>query len=98
MIHPLYYVAALSDPFVTVGILMQVWWLLSRMALFRVADLSFVVPVTAIGYLLSSLLGKFFLHEILTPSRWTGIGLICGGSLIVSRTRTSTTKVRPVKP
>jgi uncharacterized membrane protein len=89
--NPLLYAEAVFDPFVAAGVLMQIWWLLSRMALLSFADLSFVVPVTAAGYMLSSLLGKFFLHEILTPSRWMGIVLICIGSALAGGDRQNTT-------
>jgi len=90
-LNPLNYVTAIFDPFVAGGVLMQIWWLLSRMALLSFADLSFVLPVTAIGYMLTSLLGKFFLHETLTPSRWAGILLICAGSFLVGSARRNTT-------
>lgn len=91
MINPLAYVASLFDPFVASGVGMQIWWLLARMRLFSLADLSFVIPITAIGYVLTSLLGKFFLHEIISPARWSGILLVCAGSLLVAGTRRNTT-------
>jgi uncharacterized membrane protein len=90
-LNPFLYVASLFDPFVAAGVLLQIWWLLSRMRLFSTADLSFVIPVTAVGYVLTSLLGKFFLHEIVTPVRWSGIALVCVGSMLVAGTRRSTT-------
>lgn len=89
--NPLIYVNAILDPFVAGGVLLQVWWLLSRMALLGVADLSFVLPVTALGYMMTSLLGKFFLHEILTPTRWAGIVLVSIGSMLVGGDRRNTT-------
>ncbi len=92
--NPLLYAEAVFDPFVAAGVLLQIWWLLSRMALLSFADLSFVVPVTAAGYMLSSLLGKFLLHEILTPARWAGIVLICAGSALAGSDRPNTTKGR----
>ena len=90
-LNPILYVASLFDPFVAAGVLIQIWWLLSRMRLFSAADLSFVIPVTAVGYVLKSLLGKIFLHEIITPLRWSGIALVCIGSMLVAGTRRSTT-------
>jgi uncharacterized membrane protein len=83
--------ASLFDPFVAAGVLLQIWWLLSRMRLFSMADLSFVIPVTAVGYVLTSLLGKFFLHETITPARWWGIALVSIGSVLVAGTRRRTT-------
>jgi drug/metabolite transporter (DMT)-like permease len=89
--NPRIYVDAILDPFVAGGVLLQIWWLLSRMALLGVADLSFVLPVTAMGYMLTSLLGKFLLHEILTPARWAGIALVSIGSMLVGGDRRNTT-------
>lgn len=91
ILNPLLYVVSLFDPFVAAGVLMQIWWMLSRMRLFSAADLSFVIPVTAVGYVLTSLLGKFFLHETITPARWSGIALVCIGSMLVAGTRRTTT-------
>jgi uncharacterized membrane protein len=60
--------------------------MLTRMTLLSWADLSFVLPVTAIGYALSALAGKLFLNEIVTPVRWVGIGLIVAGAALVAAT------------
>jgi uncharacterized membrane protein len=91
MLNPLAYIASLFDPFVAAGVLLQIWWLLSRMRLFSMAELSFVIPVTAVGYVLTSLLGKFFLHETITTDRWWGIALVSLGSVLVAGTRRRTT-------
>ncbi len=43
------------------------------MALLSWADLSYVLPVTSIGYVLVALMGKLLLHEQITLKRWAGI-------------------------
>jgi drug/metabolite transporter (DMT)-like permease len=91
MINPLVLVGSLLDPFVAAGVGMQIWWLVSRMTLFSIADLTFVLPVTAIGYAVTSVLGRIFLHETITPTRWTGIALVCVGSFLVGGTPRDTT-------
>jgi drug/metabolite transporter (DMT)-like permease len=40
------------------------------------ADLTFVMPATAFGYVVVALLSRFWLHEHLSLSRWIGILLI----------------------
>jgi drug/metabolite transporter (DMT)-like permease len=40
------------------------------------ADLTFVMPATAFGYVIVALLSRFWLHEHLSIYRWTGILLI----------------------
>ncbi len=85
-IHPAQYALAVFDPLVLVGVAIQIFWLLGRMSLLSVADLSFVVPVTATGYVLSALLGRVFLHEHIDANRWLGILLITLGAVLVAPT------------
>jgi threonine/homoserine efflux transporter RhtA len=81
---PLLYIRAIFDPFVAVGIAALILALLTRMVLLSLADLSFVLPVTAIGYAIAALLGHFVLHETVTDRRWLGTILICAGAALVS--------------
>ena len=74
------------NPFVAVGISMLILALLTRLALLSVADLSFVLPLTATGYILSAFLGKVFLKEQVSPNQWLGTLLIFFGVLLVSFT------------
>src|SRR5215471_8464766 len=60
---PLEYVTMLFQPWVTLGVLLLVLWQLSRMALLSWADLSYVLPVTSVGYVLVAIIGRVFLHE-----------------------------------
>ena len=83
---PAQYVRAVFDPLVAIGIGMQILWMLLRMALLSVADLSFVLPVTAIGYVLSTLLAHAFLGEEVSLERWLGTGVIFLGTALVSFT------------
>lgn len=85
-IEPVLFVQALLDPLVVLGLSMQIAWLLARMALLSVADLSFVLPVTAIGYALSTLLGKIFLHEQVGVERWIGVLFIIAGTICAGTT------------
>ena len=83
---PAQYVRAVLDPLVAIGIGMQILWLLMRMALLSVADLSFVLPVTAVGYVLSTFLAHVFLGEQVSVQRWIGTGVIFLGTALVSFT------------
>ncbi len=93
--NPLPYLRAMLDPFVALGILALILALLTRMALLSLADLSFVLPVTAIGYVLAAFLGKTFLHELVTPQRWLGTVLIFAGATLVGSTPRTTTEADP---
>lgn len=80
---PMEYIAAILSPWVMLGISLLIVWLLSRMALLSWADLSYVLPVTSLGYVASAVLGRFFLHEHISPLRWLGTLLIVGGTILV---------------
>jgi drug/metabolite transporter (DMT)-like permease len=90
-IDPALYLHAMANPFVALGIFALILSLLTRMALFSLADLSFVLPVTAIGYVFAVLIGKLFLAESVSGQRWLGTALIFLGALLVGTTSRNTT-------
>ncbi len=89
---PLSVLKVLFEPWVAAGILLLMLWMLSRMALLSWADLSYVLPVTAGGYILSTLMGKWFLAEQISGARWAGTLLIVAGIVLVGLTQHNTTK------
>ena len=89
--NPLPYIAAMFHPFVAVGVTALVLALLVRMALLSMADLSYVLPVTAVGYIIATCLGKMVLHEDVSGRRWLGTVLIFIGAVLVGSTAHSTT-------
>ncbi|MGH9846198.1 MAG: EamA family transporter [Blastocatellia bacterium] len=56
------------------------------------ADLSFVLPVTAFGYVLNAFMSWKLLGEHVSLVRWMGTMVICIGVAVVSRTEQRTTK------
>jgi uncharacterized membrane protein len=83
--------AAFLNPWVVLGVSLLILWTLSRMALLSWADLSYVLPVTALGYVLTVLMGKVFLAEQVSAGRWAGVALIVLGVFLVSDTPIRTT-------
>ena len=77
------YLTALFSPWVMTGIVLLIVWLLSRMALLSWADLSYVLPVTSLGYVANALIGRWFLNEQVTTARWAGTLLIVAGTVLV---------------
>ncbi len=74
---------AVLNRYVVCGtILMTAYFGLYMLAL-RWADLSFVLPLTAISYLLGALLAKFYLGEHVSPTRWIGVLVITLGVVVV---------------
>jgi len=59
----------------------------------RRSDLSFVLPITAISYLLGTLLAKYYLGETVTATRWLGVAIITVGVVVVGLGESSVTKI-----
>jgi drug/metabolite transporter (DMT)-like permease len=81
---PWSYITVLFHPWVALGVVLLILWMTSRMTLLSWADLSYVLPVTAIGYVLVALLGHLLLNEQIPVKRWAGIALIVAGVALVS--------------
>lgn len=77
------------------GIGLLILWMLTRMALLGWADLTYVLPVTAFGYVLSTALAALFLGEAVSAKRWVGTGLIVLGTALVGAGSPATSKPRP---
>jgi uncharacterized membrane protein len=90
-LSPLPYIRALFNPWVAVGVSLLIVWLLSHMALLSWADLSYVLPVTSVAYVLVALVGRFALHEQVSMMRWVGVTLIMAGVMLVGHTAPRTT-------
>ena len=90
-LSPLPYLEAFLNPWVVLGVGLLILWTLARMTLLSWADLSYVLPVTSIGYVLTALLGRFLLLEEVSWQRWAGIALIVGGIVLVRLTPIRTT-------
>src|SRR3954451_21356369 len=92
---PLEYITVLFRPWVALGVVLLIVWTLSRMALLSWADLSYVLPVTSIGYVLVAILGRVFLSEQISTRRWAGIALIMRRVALVSAVSPARTAEKP---
>ena len=80
---PLSFLRAIFSPWVGLGIALLILWMLSKMFLLSWADLTYYLPVTALGYILNAALGRLFLGEHVTLARWAGTLLIMAGVILV---------------
>jgi drug/metabolite transporter (DMT)-like permease len=90
-LSPWPYLRALVNPWVVGGVLILAFWMLSNLTLLSRADLSYVLPVTSVSYILIAILGHFLLHERVQLVRWVGTVMITLGVAIVGGTPTRTT-------
>ncbi len=72
-------ISAIANPWVAAGIVCLCVFFGSYLASLSWADLTYVLPATAIGYVVLAFLSKFFLHEQISLARWAGIALITAG-------------------
>jgi uncharacterized membrane protein len=79
-------IMALLEPAAMAGIVLLIAWMLLRLRLLQIADLSFVLPITAVGYILNAAIGAAFLGEQVSLARWAGAALITGGAALTSFT------------
>lgn len=76
---------AFIDPWVIVGIACLAGFFYAYLTALSWADLTFVLPATAFGYVVTAFLSRFFLHEAVSPWRWAGVLLITCGVGLVAR-------------
>ena len=67
------------NPWVLTGIGLLLLFFASYLTALSWADLTYVLPATALSYVLMALLARQFLGEHVTASRWLGIALITSG-------------------
>jgi drug/metabolite transporter (DMT)-like permease len=71
--------SALKSPWIISGIIVLMGFMASYMTALSWADITFVLPATAFGNVIVTLLSKFWLHEQVSRSRWLGVALIVIG-------------------
>ena len=77
---------AITSPWVILGVLLLIVFLVSYLAALSETDLSFVLPATAPAYVLTAVFSRIFLNETITLLRWSGTLLIVLGTCLVART------------
>ena len=84
------FVKTFSSGTIWLGIASLLIFFVSYLLLLSRADFSFVQPVCSIGYAGVAVLSYFLLGEIISPTRWIGVLLICAGVALVSGTEPRT--------
>jgi drug/metabolite transporter (DMT)-like permease len=77
--HPGSLITAVFTPWIAAGIALLIGFFASYLTALSWADLTFVLPATALGNVIVALLSKFWLHEPISLERWAGIVLITVG-------------------
>jgi drug/metabolite transporter (DMT)-like permease len=78
-----FYLGLLKSPFVYLGAFSYGVSFLLWMFLLKRFDISFLRPLMSFGYIITSLLAFFLLHEKITAMRWIGTILIVAGMVFM---------------
>jgi len=95
---PLPYIRVMFHPWVAVGVLFTLAWVVTRLVLLSWADLSYVLPVTSFSYVLTAILGVLLLKEHVDLMHWAAIGLIALGVALTGLTFPETTPPKQAEP
>lgn len=76
--------AIFTEPLIWLGIGCLLVFLVLWIVSLSWSDLTFVMPLTALTYVLNAILVGPFLGEVVTPLRWLGTALIAIGVMLVS--------------
>ncbi len=75
------------EPGLFIGVALLIGWLLLRLALLSATEMSLVLPATAgVGYVLTSLVGQFWLNETVSPMHNFGLAVIAAGVVLIGST------------
>ncbi len=74
----------IRSPYLIAGVSSLALSFFSFISLLSYADLSFVVPLTAVGYITNTLGARFFLKEKISRERWLGTLMVASGVSLIS--------------
>jgi drug/metabolite transporter (DMT)-like permease len=81
---------------ILLGVVLEAVFFGALLYLMSQAELSFIWPLTALGFVLTTLAAKFLLHEEVSAVRWGGVILIMAGAALI--TWSEKVKPRPTPP
>ena len=88
-------ITAVFTPWIAAGIALLIGFFASYLTALSWADLTFVLPATALGNVIVALLSRFWLHEAISFERWAGIVLITLGVGFVAQGPSLTERPAP---
>lgn len=87
---PEYLRSVFTTPEIFGGVALLALWMFAQLSMFSWSDLSYVIPVTGSGYIITAVLGIYFLGESVSITRWIGIILVSLGVFFVVETEPRT--------
>jgi drug/metabolite transporter (DMT)-like permease len=73
-----------SNKYVLLGLALETAFFILLQYLLGQRDVSFIWPLTALSFVMTTLAAQFILHERVDSWRWTGVALIVIGAMFIS--------------
>ncbi len=87
--------AGLTNPSVLLGVFFEALFFVSLLVLLAQSDISFLWPLTALSFVLTTLAALIFLGEHVSSVRWTGVVFIMIGAALISYSEHAKPKPSP---
>ncbi len=84
-----------KNPNILLGIFFEAVFFAGLLILMSKGDVSFVWPLTSLGFVLTTLTAQFILHEKVSLTRWAGVFLIMSGAAIITWTEKAKERAQP---
>lgn len=76
----------ITNPSLLLGVFFEALFFGCLLILMARSDISFIWPLTSLGFVLTTLAARFILHETVVPLRWAGVCLIVLGAGLITWT------------
>lgn len=83
-----------ANPNFLLGIALETAFFIALLVLLSRSDVSFIWPLTSMGFVLTTLTAKFLLDEQIPPLRWVGVLLIMLGAGLITWTEKAKERAR----
>jgi len=87
-----------TNPSILLGVALEAAFFVALLVLLSRSDVSFIWPLTAMGFVLTTLTAKFVLQEEIPPLRWLGVLFIMLGAGIITYTEKAKERTRMESP
>ena len=76
--------AGVTNPTILAGVFFEALFFACLLVLMSKSDISFLWPLTALSFVMTTFAALLFLHEQVAPVRWAGVVFIMIGAALIS--------------
>jgi len=73
-----------TSPYILGGVFFEALFFACLLILMSKSDISFLWPLTGLSFVFATFAAMMFLHEKVSPMRWTGVVLVVAGAILIS--------------